>query len=167
MPDVQEFRPELLSRREEFTAWILSLGLAAALFVANSTWLNMPSVVWAFETVLLFSAASISLGNWVDRHTVIRVDAQGIHFANGLRSVRLSWPEVMNVAVTQGRAGSRVQVLGDKSHFSFKMMGNVSVFGQTLRSGFVDGQMILDTILKASHLKLTEESQGVYYYARA
>ncbi len=149
------------------TAWILAFGLGVALLIANSTWVGMPSIVWAFETVLLFSAASISLGNWMDRRTVIRMDAQGIHFENGLRSVRLDWPEVKNVAVTQGRAGARVQVLGDKSHFTFKMFGTMSVFGQTLQSGFADGQMILDTVLKSSNLKLTEESQGVYYYARA
>ncbi len=167
MSNVREFRPEILPRRGELTAWGLSVGLTFLMLIFNSRWGAVPGFVWAFLTFLLFSASSISLGNWVDRRTVIRLEADGIHFENGLRSVSLKWPEVQNVAVIVARPGKRVQVQGEKSHFSFKLYSETSLLGQTMRSGFAGGQEILDTVLKSSNLKLQSDSQGVYYYGRA
>lgn len=167
MSDVREFRPEILPRRGELTAWGLSVGLTVLMLIFNSRWGAVPGFVWAFLTFLLFSASSISLGNWVDRRTVIRLEADGIHFENGLRSVSLTWPEVQNVAVIATRGGKRVQVQSEKSHFSFKLYNETSLLGQTMRSGFTGGQEILDTVLKSSDLKLQGETQGVYYYGRA
>ncbi|MEW6242558.1 MAG: hypothetical protein AB1564_17290 [Chloroflexota bacterium] len=167
MSNGREFRPEILPRRGELTAWGLSVGLTVLMLIVNSLWGAVPGFVWAFLTFLLFSASSISLGNWVDRRTVIRLEAGGIHFENGLRSVSLTWPEVQNVAVVASRAGKRVQVQGESSHFTFKLYSETRLLGQTMRSGFEGGQEILDTVLKSSNLVLQGETQGVYYYGRA
>ena len=167
MSDVREFRPELMPRKGEFNAWALAVGLGIGLYLAISTWPDLPGFLWIFEGVMIFSALAISLGNWMDRRTVLRLDADGIAFDNGLRSVRLGWPEVQNVAVVETRSGKRIQVQAERSHFTFKTLTVMSMFGQSVRSGFAAGQEILDMILKSSNMKLTKEAEGVYYYARA
>ncbi len=166
MSEPQEFRPEMTSRRGEWIAWALALGLGAVLLFANQALPALSAFVWLFEGFLVFSAMSISLGNWMDRKTVIRVDDLGIAFENGLRSVRLAWSEVRNVAVMQMRGGRRAQVLGPASHFSFKLLSETNLFGQTFRTGFEAGQQILDLVVNASGLQNKTETEGMYYYSR-
>jgi len=164
--DTREFRPELLPRRGEWTAWALALAASAGVWLLN--WSGyVPVWAWIFWVFLLFSGLSISLGNWLDRNTVIRLDADGIRFENGLRRVRLNWREVQKVAVLPARWGKAVQVIGEKSHFEFKTLGEVQFQGEVRgRTGFLEGQAILDVILRKTGLELVEESNNAYYYAR-
>lgn len=164
--DTREFRPELLPRRGEWTAWVLALAASAGMWLLN--WSGyVPVWAWIFWVFLLFSGLSISLGNWLDRNTVIRLDADGIRFENGLRRVRLSWREVQKVAVLPARWGKAVQVIGEKSHFEFKTLGEVQFQGEVRgRTGFLEGQAILDVILRKTGLELVKESNNAYYYAR-
>jgi hypothetical protein len=161
-----EFRPELLPRRGEWTAWVLTLAASLGMwFLRRSGYI--PMWAWIFWAFLLFSGMSISLGNWLDRSTVIRVEAGGIHFGNGLRRVWLGWDEVQKVAVLPARWGKSVQVIGEKSHFGFKTLGEVRFQGEVRgRTGFSKGQEILDVILRETGLVLVEESNNAYYYAR-
>ena len=162
----REFRPELLSRRGEGTAWALALVASVGMWFLNRSG-YVPSWAWIFWAFLLFSGISISLGNWLDRSTVIWLTADGIRFENGLRQVRLSWPEIQKVAVLPARLGKSVQVIGEKSHFGFKTLGEVQFQGEVRgRTGFPDGQKILDVILRETGLVLVEESNNAYYYAR-
>ncbi len=118
--EVHEFRPELMPRRGEINAWLLTAAAALGLFFLNQTLDIVPGWAWIFCAFLAFSALSISFGNWMDRKTRVRLDADGISFENGLRRVRLGWPEVQKVAVLPARWGKSVQVLGEKSHFGFQ-----------------------------------------------
>jgi hypothetical protein len=162
----QEFRPEFMSRRGEWTAWALALMAGAGMWFLNRSG-YIPAWAWIFWVFLLFSGVSISLGNWLDRNTVIWLEADGIRFENGLRRVRLRWPEVQKVAVLPSRWGQSVQVIGSESHFGFKTLGEVQFQGEIRgRTGFSDGQAILDTILHETGLELVEESNNAYYYAR-
>lgn len=163
----REFRPELMPRKGEWLAWLASIGLFLGLFLGGERWGPLPFIYWAFAGFILFSALSISLGNWVDRRSVIRLGAEGIAFENGLRSVRLTWPEVQNVAVAPTRLGRRVQVQGAQSHFTFKTMSESAMGGQLMRTGFADGQEILETILRECGMKLKAEKDGMEIYARA
>jgi len=164
--ETQEFRPELLSRRGEGTAWALALVASVGMWLLNRNG-YIPSWAWIFWAFLFFSGISISLGNWLDRNTVIWLRADGIRFENGLRQVRLSWSEVQKVAVLPARIGKSVQVIGEKSHFGFKTIGEVQFQGEVRgRTGFPDGQKILDVILRETGLVLVEESNNAYYYAR-
>jgi hypothetical protein len=161
-----EFRPELMSRRGEWTAWALALAAGIGMWFLNRSG-YIPAWAWIFWVFLLFSGVSISLGNWLDRNTVIRLDVDGIRFENGLRRVRLSWFEVQKVAVLPARWGKSVQVIGNESHFGFKTLGEVQFQGEVRgRTGFPEGQSILDTILDETGLELVEESNSAYYYAR-
>ena len=165
--ETREFRPELMPRRGEMNAWLMMLAATVGLFVLNQTLDIVPGWTWVFCGFLAFSAVSISLGNWMDRKTRLRLDADGISFENGLRRVRLSWPEVQKVAVLPSRWGRAVQVVGEKSHFDFKTLGEVHFQGEMRgRTGFVEGQTILDIILRKTGLELVEESNNAYYYAR-
>ena len=141
--------------------------MLAGLTLATVRWGSAPFVFWAFGAFLVLSALSISLGNWMDRRSVIRLDADGITFENGVRSVRLAYPEVQGVAVIPTRLGKRVQVQGAQSHFTFKTMSETALGGQTLRTGFADGQEILDAVLKECGFQLKAEKDGASYYARA
>jgi hypothetical protein len=167
MSTPREFHPELMPRRSEAVAWLAGIGMLIGLFLATSRWGAQSFVFWTFEALLLFSAVSISLGNWMDRRSIIRMGVDGIAFENGVRSVRLSWPEVQNVAVVPTRLGKRVQVQGAQSHFTFKTMSESTLAGQQMRTGFADGQEILDTVLKECDLKMKVEKDGMTYYARA
>jgi hypothetical protein len=167
MSTPREFHPELMPRRSEAVAWLAGIGMLIGLFLATSRWGAQSFVFWTFEALLLFSAVSISLGNWMDRRSIIRMGVDGIAFENGVRSVWLSWPEVQNVAVVPTRLGKRVQVQGAQSHFTFKTMSESTLAGQQIRTGFADGQEILETVLKECGLQVKAEKDGMTYYARA
>ena len=162
----REFRPELLSRRGEWTAWTLVLAASVGMWLLSRTG-YIPVWAWIFWAFLLFSGLSISLGNWLDRRTAIWLETDGIRFQNGLRHVRLRWPEVQKVAVLPARWGKTVQVIGKTSHFRFKTLGEVQFQGEVRgRTGFPEGQAIQDIILNKANLDLVEESNNAYYYAR-
>ena len=164
--ETHEFRPVLLSRRGEWTAWALALAASLGLWFLNRSG-YIPLWAWFFWAFLLFSSVSISLGNWLDRKSVVWLEPDGVRFENGLRRVRLRWPEVQKVAVLPSRWGKSIQVIGEKSHFSFKTLGEVQFQGEVRgRTGFPDGQKILDVILCETGLTLVEETNNAYYYAR-
>ena len=164
--DAGEFRPVLISRRGEWTAWVLAFVASIGMWFLNRSG-YIPSWTWIFWSFLLFSGISISLGNWLDRNTIIKVGADGVSFENGLRRVRLHWHEIQKVAVLPSRWGKAVQVIGERSHFSFKTLGEVQFQGEVRgRTGFTDGQAILEIILHKTGLELVEESNNAYYYAR-
>ena len=129
---------------------------------------TIPTAAWVFGGFLLFAAISISLGNWMDRGTVMSLDINGIAFENGLRQVALSWQEVEKVNVIPARWGKSVQVIGEASHFEFRTLGEVQYQGDVQgRLGFVEGEAVLKEILKKTELILKKEEKGRYYYARA
>lgn len=160
----RQFRPELLPRRGEWTAWLLTLAASVGMLVLHQT-SYIPVWAWIFWVFLLFSGLSISLGNWMDRHTFIRIDGDGIHYENGLRRVQLRWHDIQTVAILPARFGKAVQVFGEKAHFEFKTLGEVQYRGQVRgRTGFAQGQSITDVILRETGLQLVEEDNNAYYY---
>ena len=163
----KELHPELSSRRSEITAWTLALVLLLAMGIMKWRFGTVPVAGWVFSAFMLFSALSISLGNWVDRSTVMSLDLNGIAFENGLRQVTLSWQEVKKVNVLPGRWGRTVQVIGDESHFEFRTLGEVEYKGELQgKVGFAEGEAVLKEILEKTGLVLEKEEKGHYYYAR-
>ncbi len=166
MQPSQEYRPALAPRRGEGIAWLVTLGLVVSLILAGHRWGPVPGSYWALAGLFGLAASAISLSNWVDRRSVIRLDAEGISFENGLRSVRLTWPEVQQVAVFPTRLGRRVQVCGARSSFGFQMAAEIRLGERTIQTGFVGGQAILETILERCGLDRRVERNGVTYYGR-
>jgi len=163
----REFRPELISRKGEWTAWILSIIALASLGVA---WIWGTGMSWAgivFVLILLLSAGSISLGNWVDRKTVLSLIPEGVGFRNGLRNVSLKWDQIQELRVLPDRWGERVHVWGTESRFNFRTLGEVKVRGELKgRVGFAEGESILQEILESSNLQEIEQNENGRYYAR-
>src|SRR5262245_14385985 len=133
-----DYRPELLSRRPEALAWVLAATLAAAFGILRVTQAGSAGLVAVLMSFLLFTAAGTSLANWMDRRTLLRLDTTGVFFENGLRRVRLTWPEIESVRVLPAAAGSeQVQVLGQKAHFEFRTLATFIVNGEEKgRAGF-------------------------------
>lgn len=171
--EAREYQPERLSRRGEITAWILAAVVGAAWLVV---WLNGSRPGAAFpllEAFLLLAALSISLGNWMDRRTRLRVDESGVAFTNGLRNVTLTWSEIDQVRVLPGGWGKRVQVLGRSdqgkpAYFSFRTSGVVRVQGEEKgRMGFEAGDEILQEMIERSGLQAVERTVRGEIYSRS
>ena len=167
-----EFTPELVSRRSELIAWLTAV-------VVNGIWIllivfNQPMSFWLpiLGIPLLLIAIGMSLGNWMDRKTVIRLDSRGIIFSNGLRHADLNWDEIKEVRILPAQWGDKVQVFGERVYFAFHTLGEVKSNGRVLgRTGFKDGDRILDQILDESGLREFEQvdlgdQQEGYYYSR-
>jgi hypothetical protein len=165
--EVRIYRPELQSRRSELVSWGLALASLAGILL-----LNLGGVIyfWAilFVCFLFFAALSISLGNWMDRRTQIKITESGIAFQNGLRNVELLWPSVRDLTTSPSRWGEKIQVVGQKSHFEFNTLGEVT-FQQQIqgRVGFQQGKEIRDEIIQKSGLTSVAKKGESYYYSRS
>jgi len=164
---VGEHRSELTTRRGELFAWLSALLALAGWLILDLTGRRvLPGV--PFLTVFLWLAAlTISLGNWMDRRSRIRIQPGGIVFDNGLRHAELGWGEISQVQVFDSQWGRKVRVLGQKAHFDFRTLGEVKVQGEVKgRLGFADGEAILGLILEQGKLIEVEHTGNGYYYAR-
>jgi len=163
----QEYQPELVSRRGEALAWVSTLLVALGIIILILSGQGLSWLVVLLQVILLVSAAIISLGNWSDRKTVLRLTDHGIDFRNGLRRVQLNWSEVKEVRATPSPWGKKVQVYGEKNHFSFRTLAEVTVRGELKgRFGFVRGEEILREIVLRSNLEIMDDIGVGYYYVR-
>jgi hypothetical protein len=165
--EVKEYRPELIPRRGEIIAWtgVLMVGLVWLLLALTNQ--RVVFVIPALFVILCLSALLISLGNWIDRRTVMRMDEQGIEYKNGLRKVRLAWLEIEEVRVVPSRWGNRVQVSSQRNTFAFHTLGEVRMHGELKgRMGFAMGEEILRQLVLKSGLQIVDRQGEGYYYAR-
>jgi hypothetical protein len=161
------YTPELQSRRPELVSWGLALASLVGLLILN---LGGAIFFWAivFVCFLFFAALSISLGNWVDRKTQIKIADSGITFQNGLRNVELPWFSIRSVTTSPSRWGEKIQVVGEKSHFEFNTLGEVTFQKQLQgRVGFQQGNEIRDEIIQKSGLTSVAKKGELYYYSRS
>ena len=164
--DIQEYHPELISRRGEALAWGSALLVVAAWIILVVRGRSAPAAVPVLAVFLFLAALGISLSNWMDRQTHILIDTQGISFHNGLRHTHLTWNQIRQVQVFPSPWGRKVEVIGPQSHFNFRTMGEVKVQGEVKgRMGFRQGEAILKLILERAHLKQIEHPGSGYYYA--
>jgi len=165
-PD-REYRPELIPRRGEWIAWASALIVSAAWIALR--WNERPVfIVLPFLAItLVLAALSISLGNWMDRRTVIRLGEAGMEYDNGLRHVRLPWAEVQQVRVLPSHWGKKVQVFGERIYFSFRTLGEVRLQGEMKgRMGFEKGEEILRQIILSGGLQVMEREGDETNYVR-
>lgn len=166
MPEQDTFTPELLPRRGEWNAWIFALAATVGVVIIQ-TWAIVPSWAWFFVAFLYFSALSISLGNWMDRHTRLTLFPDGVAYENGLRRARLGWDEIQTVRVLPARWGRTVQVIGKSSHFSFNTLGEVQFRGELRgRTGFAQGEAILDSVIRSAGLLSVTRQEPYTIYLR-
>jgi hypothetical protein len=162
-----EFRPELLSRRGEYVAWGIALVTTLAWLVLHLTDTPVFGGLTFLTVLLALSGMAISLGNWMDRRTILRLEPDGVWFDNGLRQVMLYWSEIRQVQVYPSAWGKKVHVIGNKAHFDFRTLGEVIYQGQVKgRLGFEKGELILGHILENARLKQVPGPENSAYYAR-
>ena len=163
----KEYRPVLIPRRGEVIAWILSVLVIFVCAVLILTGQKTPLLLWILTFILLASALLISLSNWVDRHTVIRIYPDAVEFHNGLRNVRLFWENILEVRVQPGDLGDHVQVYGGDAHFTYRTLGEVHLRGKVQgRMGFANGGDIFQQLVTNSGLRMIEGTGEEYTYAR-
>jgi hypothetical protein len=161
----REYRPEILSRRGEFFAWFITfLVLAAWLFLI---FINKPAPISLLTlfSILLLIALFISLGNWMDRKSYIRISPKGIVFENGLRHVEKRWDEINKIEVHPSKWGAKVRVLCSDAHFSFRTLGVVTVGDEEKgRMGYQNGDKILHMMIEETGLtEIKSDNEGKYY----
>jgi hypothetical protein len=166
--EVQEFRPEPIPRRGELVAWACTLLLFGAWFALARIGQGIHPALPLLAVPLLLVSLSISLGNWMDRVTRLRLDNERIAFQNGLRNVHLAWDEIRQVKVVPAQWGKRVEVLGENAHFRFYTLGEIKMGDQVKgRTGFAAGEQILARILEQGSLRRQSGQQpGYAYYTR-
>ena len=161
------YRPNFLSRRNELIAWVLAaLGALGSLLASRYT--ELPQWLLVGVGVLLLAAAGLSLGNWMDRRTVLEFREEGLEFRNGLRHIKLGWRDLRSVEVRRSGVGDAVQVTGAKSRFKFTVSGGVRLRGKRqAKFGFSDGDEIIKEMVRRSGLALVSQSAAGYYYGRS
>jgi len=161
------FCPELLSRRGEFFAWGTSIIVFLGWLILSLNGRQVPFAVPFLGIILVLAALAISLGNWMDRKTELRLDAGGVTYKNGLRYAALKWNEINEIKVFPSKWGKKVHVLGAAAHFNFRTLGEVKVQDEVKgRMGFAEGDKILSIILKQANLKEIAGPGSGYYYGR-
>lgn len=168
MDVVREFRPQLISRTGERNAWLLTLLALVAWLVMRLTMPEYSLGALILAGLLALSALSITLGNWMDRQTVLILRPDGLSYHNGLRSLNLQWDQIESVRVFSDRWGERVQVRAESGHFVFRTLSEIHYKGELRgQMGFLAGDQILREIIRASQLRLQDEDgENVRYYSR-
>jgi hypothetical protein len=162
-----EFRTERFSRRGEITAWGLGILSLLGWISLLTRGLPVPFLYALLTIFLLVSGLAVSVSNWSDRHTLIRLEAGGVHFENGLRRVHLAWEEIQKVMIFPSNLGKQVRVSSERTFFTFRLFSEVALRGQVRgRVGFADGELILNHILEKAKLNKIEQPGKGYYYAR-
>lgn len=165
---VQVFKPLLTSRRSEVSAWALTVVMfLVVLFAPLEGRGKLGGIV--FLVFLGLSGLTMSIGNWVERNTYLRIAEDGITYFNGAREISLGWKKITRVEVVPSRFGDRIRVNSDSARFRFQSLGNISMNEKISgRVGFEQGEQILETILEQSGLAGAERQQtnGTYYYSR-
>jgi hypothetical protein len=159
------FHPELLSRRGEFIAWGTSLIVFLGWLIISLKGRRVPFAVPFLGIILVLAALAVSLGNWMDRKTELRVDTDGVNYENGLRYAALKWNEINEIRVFPSKWGKKIHVLGATAHFNFRTLGEVKVQDEVKgRMGFAEGDKILSLMLEQANLKeIAGPGPGCYY----
>jgi hypothetical protein len=165
MSEFKTYTPELLPRQGELTAWGLAVAAACGLFFLSRQE-SLPFWAWFLFAILAFSAMSISLGNWMDRKTMLRIDERGVDFENGLRKTRMDWDNILEIRTAPARWGTSVEVISNHNHFAFTTLGEMKFQGQVRsKTGFPAGKEILDELLCSAGLtKTTPNGQFLTYF---
>ena len=163
---MKTYTPELIPQQGEITAWVLALAAGAGLYFL-SLHSTLPFWAWFFFGILAFSALSISFGNWMDRHTLIRLEEKGVAYENGLRKTFLTWDAIREIRTAPARWGISVQVVGLQSHFAFSTLGEMQFQGQVRgRTGFSEGAEILERIIQSTGLRMMDRKGQFTTYSR-
>ena len=166
----REYRPTQISRRGELIAWGSFLLVGATWIVLIFSGQRYCFAVPVMAIILLLAALSISLGNWMDRQTMLRLDYDGVSYQNGIRNVEIKWQDIQEAQILPAQWGQKVHVIAERAHFRIQMLSEVKLHGEVKgQVGFAEGDQILQEIIERSNLheipplEGDEPEAGVYY----
>ncbi|MEN8241285.1 MAG: hypothetical protein ABFS17_05150 [Chloroflexota bacterium] len=163
-----EYKPLLVPRRSEFTAWGLTLILTLVLILSSLEGRGKVGGVLLL-VFLVLSSATMSIGNWIDRKTYLRIGEQAVSYFNGAREVSLPWKDISRVEIFPGKFGDKIIVSSAEKSFRFQALGKISMSEKvTGQVGFEQGTQILETILEKTGLDMADRkpAEGYEYYSR-
>lgn len=163
----QTYKPIQNSRRPELLAWFFSFCIIFILIFSPQTGLfRIGGVILA--TFFLLSAVTISLGNWQNRNSVLKLSKDKIWYFNGVKELSFTWDEIQRVEVFRGRFNDKINLVSESGSISFDIIG-LEQFNQdkTPYYGFREGAEILNFILKQTNLnEQKQDGSGYYYYQK-
>jgi hypothetical protein len=167
MVSVRDFHPEKISRRGELYVWTLAVFSLAALTILRFRVQVVSPWYTVFVVLMFLSATSTTLGNWMDRKTVLSLKPDGLDFQNGLRNVSLNWNEIQEVQIFPSRWGKQAHIVGTHTHFSFRTKSELTHKGE-IRSkmGFEHGEFIIEQIIEKGGLQESDQTGKGRYYVR-
>lgn len=163
---LQTYKPRINSRRPELMAWIFSLSIILFLIAQPQTgFFAIGGVILA--VFFIFSALTISIGNWVNRKTELSFNKDEICFYNGIRKTCFQWEDITRMEIYPGRFNDKISLLKEAERLNFDVIGsNETIPPSSPRYGFEEGEKILDIILDRTNLvNQRYEGQGYYYYS--
>jgi hypothetical protein len=162
------FRPVQNPRSTEFTLWALTILVWAAWIFLRSAGGFILVLTPVVALVLALLAFGLSLSNFIERRSELTLSPEGIAFKNGLRNTLFGWREIEEVRILPAALGSKtVHVVGPESRFMFKTLAVASHKDKELgRSGFSEGERIVETIIGHAGLSRRDASDSAVYYAR-
>ena len=161
------FYPEKLPSNGERIAWILTAVSGIAWIILFVMKIKMPWMIPVIFTGFLVSSILIHMGNWMDRKTIISINENGLIFKDGLRNIEMTWESIDKVEIFPSQWGKKVTVNGGGRRFNFRTLGVVELRGEVKgRIGFIEGEIILNTILERSQLSSVHKLANSYYYTR-
>ena len=154
------------SRRGEWIAWALAALSLISIVIIQELGVEIGIGSWLFIVLLFSMALIISIGNWMNRKTLIVVNGTGIRYGNGLRDVFLPWDTIDSIEVIPADWGKHVFIQGTHARFAFRTGAVVEWKGRFQEHvGMINGETLLETIVMASGLVL-KRADGRYYYTR-
>lgn len=161
------YKPIINSRRSELMAWIFSISLIVIQFAQPVTgFFKVGGILLAI--FFLLSAIIISLGNWTNRKTVLRIREVGIDLDNGIKMITFKWQDIIRIEVFTGRFNDKISLITESGRMNFDIAvsdDNKSATSQ--RFGFQEGDEILKILLDRSKVSQQKvDAEGYVYYSK-
>jgi hypothetical protein len=147
------FRPVAPPRRGELLAFIFAGGLILVVLLRAMVMSEISYLPLFLAGLFLLAAILIAYGNWMERNTWIRIDADGVVFHKPIREINMRWDEIEELRSSRYRGGWSVMVTGGISRFIFHSEIRMqSSFGGEVRTGFPQGEHVAAVIRKNAGL---------------
>lgn len=161
-------KPEAGSRRPEALSWAFAVVLFGILFFMRPELQALRFGAWALGLFFGFSGAVMTLGNWLERNTSMRLNLQEIALVRPLQTLGMKWDEVDRVDVMTKSNARRVFVQGRGVKFSFRPATRVEIRGKIRDEyGFLESEKIIETILTMAKIsEIRHDLVNGYYYAK-
>jgi hypothetical protein len=155
------FSPAAVDRRGEGVGWLLTAGLAAGLAVIFWRSGGVPWLGLVLLVILIGLSSLVSLGNWLESNTTIRLDVAGIEERQPLHSVALRWDEILELWAWPASRGWRILVRGTGGQILFRTGERlVSARGPELRLGFPQGEQLAARVRNAAQLAAPQPQEA-------